>query len=502
MRWFFAVLTILFFSEYSYSEPWVSNRFAQNCAGCHDPGRVNRFAKDRRCTLSCQGCHVNPNGGGMRSHYGKYNEERWLYTLGNKGPLAKGGKGTPLPYQKQLVTKYLEGNKLSSKKHRKIRAKKKVAKRFLAKNKKKIISEGLPVKYRKNLPRNEKAYDKYHDTRWNINNKIKHIDMATMGPKDPYRLTRKEWFTPHAEARFFYISKSDSQDSANDINSLSWMAFDLGGSIRPFKKQNNVAFVFESRYYNGPTNTQWDEVFNNNYARSAYVLWDDLPYNSYVQYGLFRPMFGHYNPDHNTLFQQMTGLRYLGTKKALGFGASPNVPFFNINLITPEAGASSADSGIVATFGGRFVTLGLSMGLSYWNTTSSTSGIDIDLQMIAVDFGSQIGDFTINFNGTKFDSVDPTKTPEPTENGGFITTLEGKYRFYRETYAMLSYSNSNTAKDFTPGAAQQVGFGVKSFLYPGVETEFYYYIDTETDEDNTDPDSTENLAQLQLHVYF
>ena len=58
---------VLLFSGPGISEPWLSNRFAQDCVGCHDEGRPNLDILDRRCTLSCQGCHVSPNGGGMRS---------------------------------------------------------------------------------------------------------------------------------------------------------------------------------------------------------------------------------------------------------------------------------------------------------------------------------------------------------------------------------------------------------------------------------------------------
>src|SRR4051812_42295725 len=65
-------------SENAKAEPWLSTRYAQNCAGCHAPGRKNVPVTYRRCSLNCQGCHVNPSGGGLRSQYGKWNEERWL----------------------------------------------------------------------------------------------------------------------------------------------------------------------------------------------------------------------------------------------------------------------------------------------------------------------------------------------------------------------------------------------------------------------------------------
>ena len=47
-------------------------------------GRKNLPPVLRRCSLSCQGCHVNPNGGGLRSFYGKWNEDYWLRSFRSK----------------------------------------------------------------------------------------------------------------------------------------------------------------------------------------------------------------------------------------------------------------------------------------------------------------------------------------------------------------------------------------------------------------------------------
>jgi hypothetical protein len=101
------------------AEPWISNRFAQNCAGCHAPGRTNRPAIGRRCSLSCQGCHVNPQGGGLRNTYGKWNSQRWLRSFRSD---IFHEEGTPAPLGKQLYRKRVsrqgKGKKLPKKSFR------------------------------------------------------------------------------------------------------------------------------------------------------------------------------------------------------------------------------------------------------------------------------------------------------------------------------------------------------------------------------------------------
>src|SRR4051812_40103030 len=84
----------------AFAQPWLATRYAQNCAACHAPGRLNKPASERRCTLSCQGCHVNPNGGGLQTFYGVWNQQRWLRSVYVDGLLTN--KKKPSPFGLQL----------------------------------------------------------------------------------------------------------------------------------------------------------------------------------------------------------------------------------------------------------------------------------------------------------------------------------------------------------------------------------------------------------------
>lgn len=82
--WYF-VLICAFFAvsgEKSYGTPILALKEVQNCAGCHKPGRSQKPFLDRRCTLDCQGCHVDPSGAGARSQWGYY------YTQAKEGVAA------------------------------------------------------------------------------------------------------------------------------------------------------------------------------------------------------------------------------------------------------------------------------------------------------------------------------------------------------------------------------------------------------------------------------
>ncbi len=69
----------------SHALPLYGARSGRTCDNCHslpnqwfDPPEVSR----RKCTLSCVGCHVDPNGGGLRTVSGRYYAESTLPMFG------------------------------------------------------------------------------------------------------------------------------------------------------------------------------------------------------------------------------------------------------------------------------------------------------------------------------------------------------------------------------------------------------------------------------------
>jgi hypothetical protein len=64
--------------------PMYSVSSAHACNTCHvEPtGWLNPDKADRRCTLDCQGCHVNPSGGGLRTPLGEFYGEEVLPMFG------------------------------------------------------------------------------------------------------------------------------------------------------------------------------------------------------------------------------------------------------------------------------------------------------------------------------------------------------------------------------------------------------------------------------------
>lgn len=498
-------LFLLFPLAPSWSEPWLSNRYAQNCAACHSPSRRNLPTKDRRCTLSCQGCHTNPSGGGLRNHYGLWNQQRWLRSA--KGPALLKHKSIPAPLKFQKYAKMPEP--FSETKNEWTEMSKEGPK----------LAVLAGAKYR------EENYDR--------SDKQEHIIapsttspefLARLTEDDPYRTEKENPWSVGAELRYLYVDTDKDFSGPSNLADVSKdyripMAFDIGARYRPIPK--HLQLVFEHRYYNYPfvgANSKSDILWTTDgqsVNRSTYVLIDDLSYNTYFMYGNFKPMFSHSSSDHTTLlanittaqeadtFYKVNAYSSANTYRSFSFGGSPNVPFFNFHWIMPRrnespAGALSTEpassEGYVVNLGGRFVTLGASILFSYWDTKADLA-TDIERKMMSVSGGFTKKDWIVNFDVTEIERKQTGK------DKGQVQTLETKYRFYRENYFLINYATANTARNLRNGEASEMSFGLKSFYIPGTEFELLYITREDRNGDTTDKLKT-NQMQLQAHLFF
>ena len=486
-------MPLVFFSRESQAEPWLGNRFAQNCAACHAPSRMNRKFKERGCTLSCQGCHVNPNGGGLRNKYGQWTQDRWLRSFA-------WGKNTekPQPWyrnqganreQVEELKQVLQGNKEE-----------------LTPGKKKLYHSALKGADRTKLLAKltgggkeaeppEWLFAKNNgDIRWLVEATSEEQFVEGMPENDPYK-QRKQGGV-HAGMEFRYQYWNDRVAKRNE----AWpMAFDVGASYRPRESLNNLAGVVEARFFNPPTLSDVERQFTSQaQVRSAYLIYDRLPYNAFVMHGLYRPMFEHFNPDHNTLSQvlvhgQLPSYNYVA--KATTVGIAPNVPFINVTHLQPTLGNNFAqDDGFIVNTGLRFVSYGASLVYSYWDTKNR--GDNLKKQMQSLQAGWQLWRWTGNAQFLRLSK----EFAVGADDTGSVYGLENHIRLWRENYLRFDYTQANTASNLKAGESSEYSVGLRSFLFNMLNFSIYYR-ETQNSPDATDG-SLNREIMAQVHGYF
>lgn len=455
------------------AEPWISTRVAQNCAGCHAPGRKNLPPKDRRCSLSCQGCHVNPNGGGMRSFYGKWNENYWLKSF-----------RVPAINKNQMFAPYRQV------------AKKRISwEKADPKQRQMIADQGFKLETIKIDFPSEKESDRHANFPYLVTAGSRSEFEYQIPKDDPYREMITEKIDGGGDFRL--IHTKDMSDSLTKGGEKAWlMEATFGLRYRPFRYTH---IVYEALALGSPARQGINTLPGSETTGSLYLMQDDLPYNIFIMTGFYRPLFGNLTADHSALPQVMvsralTGQsnRYRILHKAISIGTAPNVPYGNIHLIGGRKFPDDSDEkGLAANLGLRFVTLGASVNYSIWATSEETDSGTKKNMFHSMHLAATYERFLLSLEGI---AMSRENRNEDLREGGVIG-LEAKYRFFREMYATFDYAVANTDKDLMPGWANQVRLGYRSFLLPGVEVQTQYSID-ESDK------AKQNSILTMLHTYF
>lgn len=391
----------------------------------------------------------------MRSAYGKWNEERWLRSFRSD---FLGQKKTPAVYNKQ---KYATADI------------KKVSKKA-------IHNSGYPMLVTSEESVNEAAYAR-DGLEFQIS-ETKEQFLLQIPKDDPYREILATRLDGGADVRWQMNSMAAKVESNGTTStSKQWanflMAVDVGMRWRPVHKRYQL--VYEGRYLGSPREKTDPQDFMDTLSRrSLYAMADDLPYNTYVQYGYYRPMFGTYTADHTALAQRMLSYALQDTPgiynlnyQAMSFGGSPNVPFVNLHILGRQYGAviDEKHKGFVANLGGRFVTLGLALNYSYWRSETEkvvgTETVKPKLEMHAFSVGAQLKRITVTLEG-----ISAAKdVPKRDFRRGALASLDTYTRIWREIYFNLQYAQANQYQDWSPGSSSQYRIGFRGFLTTGVD---------------------------------
>jgi hypothetical protein len=278
--WLAAVLFVMLGAEAS-ALPLYTAREGRTCDNCHtlpnnwaDP----EAAKDKKCSLSCSSCHVDPAGGGLRNTAGKFYGQSVL-------PMGLSRYRNYKDTARNLLNRFDEANKET--------------------HNPPTLSFGEPVgKSTKYAPEAGRYGEMNADPLLSLGLDSR-LAMWSIGP----------------EATLFFPMQFDTQAALHPVHHVK-----LYVNAGFLAKEKGVAAALEE---NPPFA-----------AKDAMLIINELPYQSYVKVGRFTPDFGLRLDDHTSFtrrdFEQDYGVQ---SSRVIGaeFGMSPNYPYLSASVFRPSA---------------------------------------------------------------------------------------------------------------------------------------------------------------------
>jgi len=282
----------IFLVSTAVTTPMYSARAGRTCDNCHvTPNEwVDPKLSDRKCTLSCQGCHVDPAGGGMRNVVGRFYGRSTLPMIAySPRPTADWDKNAPYFGRRDRATTY---------------------------------THDLPLG--PNDFEQSAAYVDSVDDRW-------------------------AWGTPAGEpTRYGYWQGRYDKLRADPVFRVGLdlrlaallagtgvffpMQVDVPAALHPVKHVTLFANVGARGRSSGYSDTFDDD--HSPYFREAFLMLHEAPYQSYVKAGRFVPAFGLRLDDHTSRIRrefELDGALPESRVTGVEAGAAPNYPVVNLS---------------------------------------------------------------------------------------------------------------------------------------------------------------------------
>lgn len=272
--------------------PLYAARAGRTCDNCHlEPKEwVDPHLPDRKCTLSCQACHVDPAGGGMRTAPGRFFQSATVPAVAfSARPTQDWDRGILLGRRDRVTT----------------------------------YSAELPLG-----PNDFAAMPAYRDSVRSL------IDYGTVpGPESKHALWagRYGFINPDPLIRLGWDVRFAGLFSGTGL--FFPMQIDLPLLLRPYRH----ASLFLNPGASGRNDPYADTFVDDAefYLREAFLLVHELPYQAYAKVGRFVPAYGLRLEDHTAFIRrelELDGSLQEARVSGVEFGAAPNYPYVNWSI--------------------------------------------------------------------------------------------------------------------------------------------------------------------------
>lgn len=287
-----AIAGAIVLASTAVTTPMYSARAARTCDNCHlTPNEwVDPELEERKCSLSCQGCHVDPAGGGMRTAAGRFYGRATLPMIAlSPRPTADWDRNAPLLGRRDVATTYT---------HR--------------------------------LPQGPNDFQESFAYADSLDDPIAWGTPAGGATKYGYWPGRYGTMRADPVLRVGLDVRFATLLSGTSL--FFPMQVDLSGALHPLHHVTVFANVGARGRPSGYSDTAEDD--HSPYLREAFLMLHEAPYQGYVKGGRFRPAFGLRLDDHTSRIRrefELDGSLPESRVTGVEVGAVANYPLVNLS---------------------------------------------------------------------------------------------------------------------------------------------------------------------------